>query len=156
METHGPGDPRQLSDEQLAADAFFKERFDRFIAPMVDVHFYANIVGVKHLNRDGSRRSTLVNKCEVLDFLNIEAEPDNPVDPKAVAVKTQAGLQLGYLPARTAHEIYSDLGKPEFNWIGVFVSANRHPETNRAVGAVIVLARMTAEQTSAFVAESDH
>jgi hypothetical protein len=112
-------------------------------------------VGVKHPNRDGSRRSTLIRKCEVLDFLTIEAEPDNPVDVKAVAVKTQDGLQLGYLPARTAHEIYSDLGKAEFNWIGVFVRANRHPETNHAVGAVIVLARMMPDLTAAFVAKSE-
>jgi hypothetical protein len=32
---------------------------------MVDVHFYSNIVGVKHLNRDGSRRPTLASRSIV-------------------------------------------------------------------------------------------
>jgi hypothetical protein len=80
------------------------------------------------------------NKCEPMEVLRLELDPNNPVDPNAIAVKRVDGSQLGYLESRIASELHRDAGKP-MSWSAIFKHANRHPSTDEVVGAVIVLTR---------------
>jgi hypothetical protein len=76
-----------------------------------------------------------------MEELQLELEPDNPVDPKAIAVKRKDGSQLGYLDRKTAKELHEDAGKP-YAWNAVFKHATRDLETERIVGAAIILVRL--------------
>ena len=75
-----------------------------------------------------------------MEVLRLELEPNNPVDPNAIAVKRVDGSQLGYLESRVASDLHRDAGKP-MSWSAIFSHANRHPSTDEVVGAVIVLTR---------------
>jgi hypothetical protein len=76
-----------------------------------------------------------------MEELLLELEPDNPVDPKAIAVKRKDGSRLVYLDRKTAKELHEDAGKP-YAWNAVFKHATRDPETERIVGAAIILVRL--------------
>lgn len=69
--------------------------------------FIVHLHGVSYANEDGSSRQELVARCRPGDRLTLVAEPANPHDRNAVAVRNAAGEQLGYLPsdARDASSI---------------------------------------------------
>jgi hypothetical protein len=75
-----------------------------------------------------------------MEVLRLESEPNNPIDPNAIAVKRVDGSQLGYLENRVASELHRDAGKP-MSWSAIFRHANRNPLTDEVVGAIIVLTR---------------
>ncbi|WP_404711525.1 HIRAN domain-containing protein [Sphingomonas sp. MMS24-J13] len=60
------------------------------------------VVGVRFPNSDGSNRRFLVMLCEPGDPIELRLEPKNPHDPRAVAVLTERGGQLGYISAERA------------------------------------------------------
>ena len=70
-------------------------------------HSYTKIVGVTHRNPNGSDRQILIQKCSLLDRLDLDHEQDNPHDPNAVRVLRGTGEQLGYLQAEVAADIVS-------------------------------------------------
>jgi len=57
------------------------------------------VVGGAHPNSDGSNRQFIAMTCSPGDVVTLRAEPKNKFDPHAVAVFTDRGGQLGYLPA---------------------------------------------------------
>lgn len=61
-----------------------------------------NVVGVAHLNKNGSNRRFEIMLCNPGDPIELRPEPKNPVDPQAVAVFTVRGTQIGYLTAERA------------------------------------------------------
>src|SRR5882724_4895755 len=54
--------------------------------PEIDKSFPSKVAGVSHENRDGSSRQRILRHCTAPESLRLVAEPDNPVDPKAIAV----------------------------------------------------------------------
>lgn len=65
------------------------------------------VVGVKHPNRDKSRSNRLfeIRLCSPGDPIELRPEPKNLVDPRAVAVFSDRGTQLGYITAERAPRI---------------------------------------------------
>ena len=68
--------------------------------------FHSKIAGVSHRNPDARERQEIIeHKCRVGDKLELTPEPNNSVDPNAIAVYRErrwfgrGGEQLGYLPA---------------------------------------------------------
>ncbi|PTQ10884.1 hypothetical protein CLG96_10880 [Sphingomonas oleivorans] len=57
------------------------------------------VVGVAFLNKDGSNRQFEVAMCSPGERVYLVPEPKNPVDPSAVAVISERGIQIGYLSA---------------------------------------------------------
>lgn len=47
------------------------------------------------------------------DRLVLRREPENPHDPHAVAIETEAGAKLGYVPRRAAPEVAARLDRGE-------------------------------------------
>ena len=136
----------ELSEYQRREDAEFEVAFEELFGDRIEHRFYQKEGGVKHLNRDRTRRSTVIKRCAPPEVLRIEQDPDNPVDVNAVAVLRKDGSQLGYLPARTALEMRKDFSDPDSKWIGIFRKHTHHPESGRVVGAVIVLALIRTKQ----------
>lgn len=68
------------------------------------------VVGVSHINKDGSSRQKII-ELEVRedDILSLDPEPDNPVDPYAVKVLSKNGNQIGYLKKEVAEQIHGAL-----------------------------------------------
>ena len=109
--------------------------------------FYSKIAGMTHPNRDGSNRiETLYAFCEPLDRLELIPEPDNPIDPEAIAVYLEkTGDRLGYLPERTAHDLLARMKDgPGSKWFGVFRASYRDETQKHIVGATIIIAQAYA------------
>jgi hypothetical protein len=146
--SEGPKDDQTQDVAETVAsehpdDDAFDAAFEKHIAPHTNKYFNARIVGASSPNADGSSRPSIINKCEPMEVLRLELEP-NPADPNAIAVKRVDGTQLGYLERGAASDLHRDAGKP-VSWSAVFKYANRHPSTDEVVGAVIVLTRSNIE-----------
>jgi hypothetical protein len=118
----------------------FDAALQKHVAPHTDKYFYTKVAGASFPNADGSSWPRIIEKCEPMELLRLEIDPNNPLDPKAIAVKRVDGSQLGYLEWRVASDIHRDAGKP-WSWSAIFKHANCHPSTDEVVGAVIVLTR---------------
>jgi len=57
------------------------------------------VVGLDFPNRDKSNRRFELALCRPGDPVELRPEPKNPADPRAVAVYSESGVQLGYLSA---------------------------------------------------------
>ncbi len=66
----------------------------------------SKVVGVSKENSNGFSRQEIIKK-EVAegDLLNLELEPHNVFDPKAVKVLSKSGNQIGYLSRETAERV---------------------------------------------------
>ena len=60
------------------------------------------VVGAAHPNRNGSNRRFEILLCPPGEPVVLTPEPKNPVDPRAVAVFSARGVQIGYLTAERA------------------------------------------------------
>lgn len=60
------------------------------------------IMGADHPNKRGPGRRFGIALCAAGDPIRLDPEPKNPVDPQAVAIYEQSGIQLGYVPAEKA------------------------------------------------------
>jgi hypothetical protein len=138
----------ELISERYPGSAAFDAAFEKHVAPHTNNYFYSKIAGASFPNSDGSSRPSVIKKCEPMEQLHLELEPDNPGDPKAIAVKRADGSQLGYLERRVASDLHRDAGKP-VSWCAIFKHANRHPETDKVVGATIVLTRSDYKEPEA-------
>ncbi len=125
-------------------DDAFDAAFKKHIAPHTNKYFNARIAGASSPNADGSSRPSIIKKCEPMEILRLELEPNNAADPNAIAVKRVDGTQLGYLEPGAAKDLHRDAGKP-VGWSAIFKYANRQPLTDEVVGAVIVLTRSNIE-----------
>jgi HIRAN domain len=72
-------------------------------------HFFLQIHGIYHHNRDGSDRQKIIRSCSPGELLTFTGEPDNPYDSNAVKVCRQTGEQLGYLDATSAMRMTHDM-----------------------------------------------
>jgi|SRR6185437_4147683 hypothetical protein len=64
--------------------------------------FRTHIAGVTHCNSDGTRRQSILRKCQIGEEVILIDEPDNKYDPNAIKVCRRNGEQLGYIPAESA------------------------------------------------------
>lgn len=63
------------------------------------------IVGVSFLNPDGSSRQEAIQCLQEGDRVVLQHEWSNPVDPNAIAVFTEDGRQIGYVPKKDAAKL---------------------------------------------------
>lgn len=122
-----------------------EELFERLVldsfGPSVDDYFYSKIAGAAYPNGDGILRSRLISECGMMELLDFEHEPDNPHDAFAVKVlRRSTGAQLGYLPARTAHDILRRID-PGTLWFAVIKEITENPGTGLTAGANIMVMR---------------
>jgi len=73
--------------------------------------FYSKVVGVSHINRNGSSRQAIIRRCSIGEELSLVREPTNPVDPNAIKIVRVNGEQLGYISAYIASDLASDIDK---------------------------------------------
>jgi HIRAN domain len=70
---------------------------------------HTKLRGVSRSNDDGTDRQAIIRKsCRAGDELRVYREPDNPVDPNAIAIFAYykgVERQLGYLPSELAAEL---------------------------------------------------
>lgn len=66
--------------------------------------FFSKVAGATKHNEDGMSRQEIIKGLGRGDLLELEREPDNPEDPCAIAVVSDAG-RIGYLPRQTAAEL---------------------------------------------------
>lgn len=135
-------DQQELAGDRAVEDEQFEQELKKRYGERIQVRFYQSVAGVSHVNRDRTRRTTIIKRCTPLEALRLVAEPDNPVDPRAVAVCRSDGTQLGYLPARCAAELHDQVCDPQSGLLTIFKRYNLHPETGRVVGCVILLAQI--------------
>lgn len=57
------------------------------------------VVGADHPNRRGPGRRFELRLCSPGEPIELRPEPKNPADPRAIAVYSSRGVQLGYLTA---------------------------------------------------------
>jgi HIRAN domain len=133
-------DQTEAEDAMIASgdpgNAAFDAAFEKHIAPHTDKYFSTRIAGASDMNADGSRGRTAIEKCEPMELLRLELDPNHPIDPQAIAVTRVDGSQLGYLKRRVANDLHRDAGEP-VSWSAIFKHADRHPTTEEVVGAVI-------------------
>jgi len=129
-------------------DAAFDAAFAKHIAPHTDKYFSTRVAGASDMTAEGSRRRAAIKKCEPMELLRLELDPNHPVDPQAIAVTRVDGSQLGYLQRRVANDLHRDAGEP-VSWSAIFKQADRHPTTEEVVGAIIVLTRSKLESEDA-------
>jgi HIRAN domain-containing protein len=63
------------------------------------------VVGADFPNRRGPTRRFEVAICKPGEPIELRLEPNNPADPRAVAVFSKRGVQLGYLTAERCGRI---------------------------------------------------
>jgi hypothetical protein len=126
------------------------ERFNGIIEETMGDYFtfayYTTIAGTKHKNDDGSSRTAAIRKCATCEQLVLHREPSNPYDPNAIAVFRNDGSQLGYIPRRSGQEIVNGMRLRHEEWTALFRKPTRHPDTDRVVGAVILLMQLKSEK----------
>jgi len=71
------------------------------------------VVGADHPNKRGPTRRFEIALCKPGEPVELVREPKNPADPRAVAVFSCRGVQLGYLTAERC------------GWIGSMISEGR-------------------------------
>jgi len=59
-----------------------------------------SVVGAAFPNRDGRCRRMEIACCVAGEPVQFVAEPDNRADPRAIAVYSMRGIQIGYVRAR--------------------------------------------------------
>lgn len=123
-------------------DAKFEATIAEEFVGQIEKSFYSKIAGTTHRNRDGTYRKPAIAKCEEGERLSLVHEPDNPVDPNAIAICTEDGFQLGYIEARLAGEIIRDVARNGPRWVVTFAHHNCHPETGKVVGGTIYVTKL--------------
>ena len=71
------------------------------------------VVGADHPNKRGPSRIFELQLCRPGEIIELRREPKNPADPRAVAVYSARGIQIGYIPAERAQ------------WIGSMIDQGR-------------------------------
>jgi hypothetical protein len=70
---------------------------------------HTRLYGVTFRNADGTKRQELIPHCRAGDPLSLIREPGNPYDRCAIAVRTQAGQQLGYIGYHESRELAAEI-----------------------------------------------
>jgi len=75
------------------------------LSPTYITDYPSLVAGVTYANRDGSSRQEIIQRYQPGEQVFLIAEPDNAVDPNAIAVQRGDGEQLGYLPRPLAERV---------------------------------------------------
>jgi hypothetical protein len=102
-------------------------------------HFFTKVVGVSHMNDDGSNRQEILTWCGRYEKLVLDHQEDNPNDPNAVRVCRDSGEQLGYLRADLAEEVVRLAGRG-YLWLAYVseLSGGRADAPTRGVNLLLV------------------
>lgn len=92
--------------------------------------FSTAVVGIQYPNTDKSDRRYEALLCKPGDEVRLVAEPRNKYDPRAVAVVSERGIQLGYLAAERCGWIGSRLAAGE-TCIAIFQGLDTYTVTIR-------------------------
>ncbi len=118
------------------------KQFESILAqamPNLKPQFYSKIAGITHRNPDGSDRAALIAAEPEFAVFELIPEPDNPIDPKAIAVQHPlSGAKLGYLPEQTAHDLLPQM-EDDRTWVAILRCHNQTPE-HKAAGANVLIA----------------
>ncbi|WP_231634726.1 HIRAN domain-containing protein [Novosphingobium sp. KN65.2] len=63
------------------------------------------VVGADYENKRGPTRRFEISMCKPGEPIELRLEPDNPADPRAVAIYSTRGIQLGYVNAERCGRI---------------------------------------------------
>jgi hypothetical protein len=74
-----------------------------FAAPLPAISLA--VVGADYPNRRGPGRRFEIELCKPGDPVELRPEPKNPKDPRAIAVFSERGVQIGYLTAERCGRI---------------------------------------------------
>lgn len=69
------------------------------------------IVGADHPNKDKTNRRSEILSSKPGEPVHLVPEPKNPIDPQAVAIFSDRGIQIGYVKAERAQLIHSYLSR---------------------------------------------
>lgn len=83
------------------------------------------VVGIRHLNSNGSNRLSEVLMCCPGEPVELRPELKNPFDHLAIAVFSARGVQLGYLPADRCARMRQIMGQGH-EVTAVFQQAGSH------------------------------
>ncbi len=101
LQTPGVDLDAVLADGRLLVDRLFARAKDYLANGAFGIEeagaFYTKVVGVSF-----EGRQDLIRALSPGDALHLTREPDNPHDPHAIKIATEAGVQVGYLSARLA------------------------------------------------------
>jgi hypothetical protein len=63
------------------------------------------VVGAKYANKRGPTRIFELEICQPGEAVELRPEPANPADPRAIAVYSCRGIQIGYVTAERAPRV---------------------------------------------------
>jgi hypothetical protein len=72
--------------------------------------FRVKVVGVTYRNKDGSDRQKIISNCKKGEIINLVREKNNSHDKNAIAVVSQNGNMIGYLPSDSRLADHIDKG----------------------------------------------
>jgi len=75
------------------------------------------VVGAAYDNKKGPKRTFEIELCVPGEPIELRPEPKNPVDPRAIAVYSARGIQIGYVRAERAPLIGSAMSRAEVHAI---------------------------------------
>ncbi len=93
-------------------------------------HLSIAVVGADFPNKRGPARRFEIALCKPGERIELRPEPRNPADPRAVAVFSARGIQIGYVPAERAALVGAALR--EGRMMAIFQSASQWGATVRA------------------------
>lgn len=93
-------------------------------------HLSIAVVGADFPNKRGPTRRFEIALCKPGERIELRPEPRNPADPRAVAVFSARGIQIGYVPAERAALVGAALREGRMTVI--FQSASQWGATIRA------------------------
>ncbi|MHB1784195.1 MAG: HIRAN domain-containing protein [Acidimicrobiales bacterium] len=131
--------------EPEPGDDEFDAAVETLFGDKAEFGFYTHVAGTSFRNDDGTKRSDVISSCGTGEALLLDPEPDNPYDPSAVAISREDGGKLGYLPGRTAGELLRMWRLHGCVALVFFRCPTHHPETQKVVGARILLLYMKPE-----------
>lgn len=87
------------------------------------------VVGADHPNKKGPTRRFEIAMCVPGERIDLIPEPKNPVDPQAIAVFSERGIQIGYIRAERCQLVHTYMRRDGVN--AIFQQAERWGATIR-------------------------
>ena len=131
-----------MLDSNEVTNLQFEACVNRMIPAAARVNaFYAKVGGASHISANGTSHVPVVEKCKTFDVLRLETKAENPFAPRAIAVFSGAGEQIGYLDSRLTNGDKWNGAR----WMAIFRHKSRHPETGAVIGAVVYMIHLTEQ-----------
>jgi hypothetical protein len=121
-------------------------------------HFYTKVVGISHLNDDGSDRQDIARKCRPWESLSLIHDESNPHDKNAIRVMRENGEQLGYLSSDLAAEVV-ERTKAGYSYIVLVkdITGGKGQKRNCGINLLVVVAShaVTSQQAAEYINSVD-